>query len=451
MTSYDEKQALIDSHHRDDENVSTSWLSVNTKFLPVKLFYFIYISSTAAVQPYLPLCLFEMGLNTFQVGIIRCIGPVTSFTASPMWGLLSDKYQAHRVIMILCALLSSLSTPTLLLVPPVEYYGSSTFNGINRHNLNNSGRANHFQIQEGNISDDYLADFNGHVPSDIPAEGLPTEVTQELFPSVSIVTFSLLTVIVTISSTLLAGIIPLLDANTVELCKKYPGATYGGQRWPGALAVIVLSPFAGLLIDFYQNYEKRNITGVYFLSNSYTPSFLLFSVLMLLSVVPLLKVEVVSKRAPKSISKELITLFCDADVIMTFIVVFVAGVCRGIVDAFLFIFLGEIGASKTLMSLSLVLTCVTEVPCLIYAGKVIDILGNDIVFCLGLLAYVVRFGGYSFLHNPWMVLPIETLHGICYGLLWPNCTEYANGIAPEGMAATLQSIMHATKAGIGVK
>ncbi|KAJ8037788.1 Major facilitator superfamily domain-containing protein 6 [Holothuria leucospilota] len=423
------------------------------KFLPVKLFYFIYFSSTTVFQPYLPLCMFEMGLSTFQVGVIRCIGPVTCFTASPVWGLLGDKYRCHRAIMILCVVVSSVSIPLLLFVPPVEYFESRTFSGMNRQNLNNNGRAHHFQIQEVNISNDDPVDFDGQVPdqvpSDHPTKGLRTEVNQELFPSLSTVTFSLLVAIVIVSSTLLAGIIPLVDANTVELCKKYPGATYGGQRWPGALAVIVISPFAGLLIDFYQHYENKNVSDSFFLSNSYTPSFCLFSVLILLSIIPLLKIEVVSKRAPRSISKELLALLCDTDIIMTFVVIFVVGACKGIVAAFLFIFLGEIGASKTLMSLSLVLTCVAEVPCLMLAGKAIDILGNDTVFCLGLLAYIVRFGGYSFLRNPWMVLPIETLHGICFGLLWPNCTEYANGIAPEGMAATLQSIMHATKAGIG--
>ncbi|XP_071813412.1 multidrug resistance protein MdtG-like isoform X2 [Apostichopus japonicus] len=385
--------------------------------------YFIYIASLAVVRPYVPVFMFELGMNAFQVGILRCLEPLTSFLTSPVWGSIADRFNVHRILMVFTAVGSSLCIPLMLLVPPVDYFEPIFFN---ESDWRNQSRVHH--VKEN------------------PIQGYHDDI----FPWFSLTTFCLMALLMFVNNSFIAGFVPLLDANTIQLCKKYPGNSYGGQRWLGAFAVIIFSPIAGLMVDSYASIQASiGYDSLYFLQNHYLLSFTMVTLLGLLSIIPLLKMEMISKSSPESFSNEVREIFKSPDVMMTFILVLIVGSCKGIVGAFLFIFLRDLGASKLLMGTTLIVTCLTEVPCLVWSKKVIDKFGCPAIFCLGLFAYVIRLLGYSVITEPWQVLPIETLHGICYGLLWANCTEYANRIAPDGMAATLQSIMHATKAGVG--
>ena len=49
-----------------------------------------------------------------------------------------------------------------------------------------------------------------------------------------------------------------------------------------------------------------------------------------------------------------------------------------------------------------------------------------------LLAFGVRFLLYSLLRNPWLVLPMELLNGLTFGLFYANMVGYAGAVAPPG-------------------
>lgn len=376
--------------------------------------FVFFFSALAVVRPYLPVFLSEQGLNTFQIGILRCAEPASSFLVSPVWGYVADKFTVHKLVMVVCAIGSSLCYPLLIFVPPTTYF-----------------------LQTATEED---RDWT--IRSD-------ESVAEELFPFFSLVTFSLTTILVILNSVFVAGFIPLMDSNAVEICKKYPGNTYGGQRWPGSLAVVLFSPLAGMLVDFYANVERYLPPSVYFLHNHFLLAFAMFAFLGFLSLFPTIAMEFIEKRSPKALSIKVIEVVHNFDVIVTFLVILVIGLCRGVLTGFLFIFMEEVGASKFTMGLTLVVSCVCEIPCLMFSRKIIDTFGHESLFGFGLFAYACRLLGYSFIMEPWQFFPFETLHGICYGLMWANCTEYANQIAPEGMAATMQAVVHAIKAGIG--
>lgn len=402
----------------------------------IEILFFEFPALTV-IRPYLPVFMVDLGLNAFQVGILKCLEPVTIFTTSPIWGSVADRFMVHKGLLILCALGSALFFPLVILVPPVYLLETD--------------------IAENNsIIDTEVRTFpdvygpSGQYVNVSENQGLANreEWSPTIFTQASLITFTLVGVLTLIDNIFVAGFLPLLDSSTMELCRRYPDTSYGGQRWLGAFAVVVFSPIVGFLFDWFQD-SGIDLGEMYFLHSKYLPSFVLFTILMLVSVIPVCFMEVLASKSPPSISRELLDLFKDFHIVLTFVVFIVVGICKGIVVAFLFIFLKELNASSMLMSLSLVITCVAETPCLIISGKVIEKLGYEVVFASGLFAYVVRLLGYSLLENPWLVLLIEPLHGICYGLIWPCCTEYANHIAPEGMSATLQSLAHAAKAGVG--
>ena len=48
-----------------------------------------------------------------------------------------------------------------------------------------------------------------------------------------------------------------------------------------------------------------------------------------------------------------------------------------------------------------------------------------------------------------MVLPIQLLHGVTFGLCWATLTTFAKGVAPEGMSATTQALFSTAFGGVG--
>lgn len=132
-----------------------------------------------------------------------------------------------------------------------------------------------------------------------------------------------------------------------------------------------------------------------------------------------------------------------------FVAVIVSGASKGIIVTYLFLFLQDLNAPKILIGLCFTFQCIAEMPCMMFSQNVINLIGTRAVINIGILAFAVRLIGLSFLHNPWFVIPLEVLHGMAYGLLWASFVVHGNQIAPEGMAATVQSMVAASNEGFG--
>ena len=91
-----------------------------------------------------------------------------------------------------------------------------------------------------------------------------------------------------------------------------------------------------------------------------------------------------------------------------------------------------------------------QVPLLFASGVIIKRVGAVPCLYLAMLAVALRFLGYSLLSNPWVVLVIEPLHGVTFGIMWAAASTYAAMIAPPGMSATIQGLVSGVHFGIGV-
>ena len=117
-----------------------------------------------------------------------------------------------------------------------------------------------------------------------------------------------------------------------------------------------------------------------------------------------------------------------------------------------FLYLDKLGASKHLMSVSVALTCVAEVPVFHYSGAIIKRLGVTNSLALVLAAFVVRLSAYSTMSlwpTLWLVLCVEPLHGVTFGLAWATGTAFAKASAPPGLEATMQSAFGSSYFGLG--
>eukprot|EP00730_Choanoeca_flexa_P014900 TRINITY_DN6686_c0_g1_i1.p1 TRINITY_DN6686_c0_g1~~TRINITY_DN6686_c0_g1_i1.p1 ORF type:complete len:432 (+),score=61.62 TRINITY_DN6686_c0_g1_i1:72-1367(+) len=132
-----------------------------------------------------------------------------------------------------------------------------------------------------------------------------------------------------------------------------------------------------------------------------------------------------------------------------FVLVVTMGVAKGTIDAFLFIYLQDMGASGLLLGLTLAVTTVSEIPFFFYSGPILRRVGAVSTCLMALLAYAARLGYYSLIPSPWYVLPAELLHGLTFGLSWAAMAAHSAVLAPKGYTSTTQGLASALFFGLG--
>lgn len=106
--------------------------------------------------------------------------------------------------------------------------------------------------------------------------------------------------------------------------------------------------------------------------------------------------------------------------------------------SFLFWFLQDIGGTPILFTLIVAVNCLSEVVMFFLATYFVQKIGHDAVLYTGLACYGLRFLLYSYLNEPWWVLPLEALQGFTYGGVWTASVAYVgpqpgeeNGLCSE--------------------
>lgn len=92
--------------------------------------------------------------------------------------------------------------------------------------------------------------------------------------------------------------------------------------------------------------------------------------------------------------------------------------------SFLFWFLQDIGGTPILFTLIVAVNCMSEVVMFFMATYFVQRIGHDTVLYTGLGCYGLRFLLYSYLKEPWWVLPLEALQGFTYGGVWTASVAY---------------------------
>ncbi|XP_055319817.1 major facilitator superfamily domain-containing protein 6 isoform X2 [Sitodiplosis mosellana] len=227
---------------------------------------------------------------------------------------------------------------------------------------------------------------------------------------------------------------------------------YGHQRLWGAIGFGTFTLIAGVWVDYASGQKTyKNYTVIFYL--------------MAAALVPNTIVSTCLEFKPNKISSSIIRdigkLFRSARVVVFFLWCVVCGMCTGVIWNFLFWFLEDLaeqhgdcngeGKIKTLQGLvSIVQSFGGELPFFFISGWFITKLGHINSMTLVLFVMGIRLCLYSFLTNPWWVLPIELTQGMTFGICYTAMAMYANVVAPNGTAATLQGLVGAIFEGVGV-
>jgi PPP family 3-phenylpropionic acid transporter len=229
-----------------------------------------------------------------------------------------------------------------------------------------------------------------------------------------------------------APVIPLVDHSVMEMLGERR-ELYGKQRVWGAVGWGIAAALAGVLVE-------RFGLGVSFVA------FLLFMGIGL-AVSSRLKVSGGSIGQP--LWQGIQTLASNRPLLIFLASVLFAGMGSGIVNNYLFLYLADLGASETLMGLSLAVATLSEMPVFFFSAGLLRKLGARGLLFLSLLAYVVRLLAYTLMPAVWLALPINLLHGLTFSALWVAGVSYANEVAPKGLGATAQGLFTGVTMGLG--
>jgi len=227
----------------------------------------------------------------------------------------------------------------------------------------------------------------------------------------------------------------LLDQVAMEMLDRI-GGDYGKQRLYGAVGYGIGGYMAGVIAAQW---------GIKWCFNLVV-AISVFSLFILIYQIP----ATPRTDTKGEFLKTLMSILRQHDVLVLFILVFFIGVLFQAIDSFLFLFLFNMSNNNTaLVGIVIFVETTSELPLFFYANKIIERYGTPKVVFLGILAYALRFTVYILIKNPWWVFPIETMHGITFGLVWAAFTNYVYHSAPAGTEGTMIGLLAAVQKGAG--
>ncbi|HET7142701.1 MAG TPA: major facilitator superfamily domain-containing protein 6 [Anaerolineales bacterium] len=227
-------------------------------------------------------------------------------------------------------------------------------------------------------------------------------------------------------------IMPLVDNATLAALGDHKDH-YGRIRLWGAVGWGIAAPVIGYLTE---SSGLRWAFGGYVL-------------LMGLGVLVATQLSIRSAHIDALISQDMRAILQDPRWRIFLIVAFVGGILLSAISSFLFIYLQDIGAHKTLLGFTLTVATLSELPVLYFSSILLRRWGMFNLMIVALFFFAIRALAYSFISLPWMALPIQLLHGLTFSLMWAAGISYADRIAPPGMSATAQGLFSGVMLGVG--
>lgn len=236
--------------------------------------------------------------------------------------------------------------------------------------------------------------------------------------------FFSLSLVIALQAFCFMSLIPLIDNSALEILGNQSDK-YGQIRLWGSIGWGIGAPLIGPLVEHF----GLNWT------------FYGHAALMLTGLLIAVRLPVAQKSSSSGFGEGLRSLLQDQRWYLFLLVIFVAGFGDAIIRNYSFLYLKDLGASSTLMGLSLTIGTASELLVLFFSGQLLKGLGTRKLLILSVSTQVLRLLGWSMISDPYVALSLQLLNGLAFGALWMAAVAYAREIAPAGMGATAQGLL----------
>ncbi len=230
----------------------------------------------------------------------------------------------------------------------------------------------------------------------------------------------------------MSPIVPLVDHAVMELLGEQRGR-YGKVRLWGGVGWGIAGPLIGWIVEqFGLGWSFRG----YFL--------LMFFCLLVVRRLP-----VQGAPAAGSFGGGLKRLLADRRWQLFLLLAFVGGMGSGLAFHYLFLYMNDMGATRSMMGWALSVATLSELLVFSLADRCIRRWGTRRLLLAGVLTSLLRLWLYALATEPWQVLAVQLLHGPSFALMWIAGVSWANRLAPKGMGATAQALFGGVNFGLG--
>ena len=245
-------------------------------------------------------------------------------------------------------------------------------------------------------------------------------------------TFAMLLMLIILFAFFMAPVNPLADSATMFMLGDRKDM-YGRVRLGGTIGFGIASLIAGMVI------QRAGLNS----------SFFMFALLIFITMLFGLKLRFPEIEKKVSVTKGIKSLLARPRWVWFFAMVFIGGLSLAIVNTYLFLYMDELGASKTLMGFSMLVATISEVPLLFFSNRLIRRFGPLGLLVLALFVSGLRLLLYSVVHYPTGIVVIQCLQGLTFPLVWVAGVAYSNDHAPVGLNATAQGLFGSMLMGFG--
>lgn len=111
-------------------------------------------------------------------------------------------------------------------------------------------------------------------------------------------------------------------------------------------------------------------------------------------------------------------------------------------DSYFVVSFESIGGSFSVAGIGLLLASLTNIPAMLIASRIINRLGLEGALLLAAAIYVLRWSLQMIIFDPTIMVLMQGLHGLTFGLFYVSAVQYVAVISGEKMLATGQSIFN---------
>ena len=208
---------------------------------------------------------------------------------------------------------------------------------------------------------------------------------------------------------------------------------YGRIRAWGTIGYGVIAPFASTLIGRL---------GLQW-------AFWGYAILMLCGLLVIFRVPFHQSHSTGSFGGGMRLLFANRAWMLFLAMVFIAGIGMATINNYLFLYLQDLGASKTLMGIALTISTISEIPAMFFSDRLLRRLGARGMLVVAMTTIGLRLIVYSLATQTWVVLLVQLCHGLTFAAIYTAGVHFADKVAPPGMKATSQGMFTGTLMGFG--
>ncbi|MEH7547737.1 MFS transporter [Neobacillus vireti] len=218
------------------------------------------------------------------------------------------------------------------------------------------------------------------------------------------------------------SIYPLNDAITLEHLARTKW-NFGPIRLAGTIGFALMSVAFGIV-------ARKNINSI----------FIVYSVVMLLTLVICTQMPKIKGHQSSKNKVSLLVLLKNRKLMLFILLNFIVQITLGYYYAFFPIYFNQLGADNSLLGWSMLFSSISEVPFLLFGHKIIERFGIPVVLVSTAFFAGLRWLFCYFVHNPYLVLPIQMLHGLIFIVLSVTLAIYINQEVPKELKASGQTM-----------